>query len=235
MQHETRPWAPLTRVSPGRVARIRAGGHRAPSADGPARGNGHARAATAGAECEVCRTQARVLILEGYAEGQPVLRSLCCACAATAPARTSTAGERRRISLHMLAAVAGLVLCVVGLLGDFLVPSRSPGFGLHQQLGVGAGVFILVIGLLLRAEIVALAGGLLLVAAVCADWFGLTDGAGIGWKQQAMIAIGALGMLASWVAHRVAAARGARRTGAGRGPAASAATAMTGAAPAGAP
>jgi len=163
------------------------------------------------ARCEVCGDGARVLILEGYAEGQPVLRRYCLRCAAAAPAETEVVGERPRMGVHVLVGLAGLVLCVVGLFGDYLVPPAHAGFGWHQQAGAAAGALILVIGLVLRMDVVALGGAFLLGASLCADWFGLTRGPGIGWKQQVMIAIGAAGLLTGGIRRKLVAARRTRR------------------------
>jgi membrane protein implicated in regulation of membrane protease activity len=49
---------------------------------------------------------------------------------------------------------------------------------------------IVALGLLLRAEVIALGGAFLLAMSLCADWFGLTQGPGIGWKQQVLVAAG---------------------------------------------
>jgi hypothetical protein len=119
----------------------------------------------------------------------------------------AVASQRPRVGLHVLVALAGLVLCVVGLFGDYLVPPAYPGFGWHQQLGVVIGALMLLIGLLLRVEVVAFAGAFLLGASVSADWLRLTRGVGIGWKQQAMIAVGALCLLIAWTVRRLAAAQ----------------------------
>jgi len=145
------------------------------------------------ATCELCGEMARVLVLEGYAAGQPILRRFCLQCAAAAvPAEHDPRARGPRIGVHVLLALVGLVLCVVGLGGDFLIPERHSGFGWHQQLGILLGTLLLVFGLFLRTDVIALGGSFLLVAAGCADWFGLTQGVGVGWKQQYMIVAGAL-------------------------------------------
>jgi uncharacterized membrane protein YphA (DoxX/SURF4 family) len=161
-------------------------------------------------QCDVCGAGARVLILEGYAEGEPVLRRLCLTCAA-ASANPGLVGERPRIGLHVLVGLAGLVLCFVGLFGDYLVPPAHPGFGWHQQVGAGAGALLLVLGLVLRMDVVALGGAFLCGASLGADWFGLTHGPGIGWKQQVLIAMGAVGLLTAGVTRRMLAARRHKR------------------------
>ena len=211
MSIQVDPLRPESRVLPDPVHQARAS-LASETRSEQARGGGHRRVtAPKRARCEVCGEGARVLILEGYAEGQPVMRHYCLRCDAAAPAETDVVGERPRIGVHVLVELAGLVLCVVGLFGDYLVPSAHVGFGWHQQVGAGAGALILVIGLVLRMEVVALGGAFLLGASLCADWFGLTHGPGIGWKQQAMIAIGAVGLLTGGIARKMIAARRRRR------------------------
>lgn len=219
MSIQVDPLTPQSRVRPDPVRRARVG----PASEAvPARsqsGDGHRRAATTKrAACEVCGEVARVLVLEGYANGQPVLRRFCLKCAAeAAPADAGVFGERTRVRLHVLVALVGLALCVVGLFGDFLIPPPHAGFGWHQQLGVFAGALLLVVGLLLRTEVIALGGAFLLAASLGADWFGLTRGPGIGWKQQVMTAVGVLCLLAAGITRRRIAARRRRLDRAGRG------------------
>lgn len=169
------------------------------------------------ASCELCGETARVLVLEGYAAGQPILRRFCLRCAAAAePAEHASRARSPRIGLHVLLALVGLVLCVVGLGGDFLIPERHSGFGWHQQLGVLLGTLLLVFGLFLRTDVIALGGSFLLVAAGCADWFGLTQGGGVGWKQQYMIAAGTLCLcIAGALRVRRSLRRGRRAAGGG--------------------
>jgi hypothetical protein len=216
MSIQVDPLTPQSRVLPDPVRRARVG----PASEAvPARSqsDGHRHAAiTKRAACEVCGEVARVLVLEGYANGQPVLRRFCLKCAAeAAPADAGVFGERTRVRLHVLVALAGLALCAVGLFGDFLIPAAHAGFGWHQQLGVFAGALLLVVGLLLRTEVIALGGAFLLAASLGADWFGLTRGPGIGWKQQVMLAVGVLCLLAAGITRRRTAARRRRLDRAG--------------------
>jgi hypothetical protein len=140
------------------------------------------------AVCEVCGQPARIDILDGYANGTPVRHAFCLTCAGTSVRPLREGNSRLRLST--LATLAAFAVLVVGVFGDFLIPAGNAGFGWHQRLGVVIGTLIGLFGLLLRAELVTLAGAFLFGASLTADWFGLTHGPGIGWKQQWMIAAG---------------------------------------------
>jgi len=129
------------------------------------------------------------------------VRHFCLDCADEAAAWPESDDLGGRLRLPTLVGLVGLVLMLVGLLGDFLVSERHAGFGWRQQSGVLLAVVVILMGLLLRVDLLALAGGFLLAASVSADWFGLTSGAGIGWKQQTLIAAGALLLVTAAVTH----------------------------------
>lgn len=156
--------------------------------------------------CVQCGRAANVHVLEGYDRGRPVVRRFCLDCADdAAPWSGPQPSADLRAGLPPLVALGGFVLVVVGLCGDFLVPHRHAGFGLYQQTGVVLAMLLVFIGALLRVGPLALAGVFLLAASVAADWFGLISGAGIGWKQQAMITVGVvltLGGLGVWLRGR---------------------------------
>ncbi len=208
-----------SRVRPDQAHEVRSACRGAAEWEPNAGGDGEERGATLKRKrCENCNAVSRVLILDGYARGQPVLRRLCLDCAArAAPKRAACGGERARVTWHALVSLAGFVLCVVGLAGDWLVPGGHAGFGWHQQMGAVTGVLLILVGLLLRADVIALAGAFLLGAALCSDWFGLTRGPGIGWKQQYMAGAGVLCLLFGGL---VRLAFYVRRTRLARGPAA---------------
>jgi hypothetical protein len=159
--------------------------------------------------CSDCGEPARVHVLEGYTNGQPVLRHVCATCVEKVVPAPRARRARRPLGLPVVAllGLAGAVLVVMGLLGDYLVPARHPGFGRHQQLGVLVGTVVLGVGLLTRAGVIALAGLLFAAAALCADWLGLTAGPGVGWKQQFMLGVGILLALASLIVQGVRRAR----------------------------
>lgn len=143
--------------------------------------------------CETCGRAACVHVLEGYDHGRRVVRRFCLDCADRAvpwPGDTSSAGLRP--GLPALGVLCGAALLGLGLFGDLLVPERHAGFGLYQQTGVVLAAIVVLVGVLLRVGPLAVAGLFLLGGSIGADWFGLVSGPGIGWKQQLMIASGAV-------------------------------------------
>jgi len=164
--------------------------------------------------CIDCGQPARVHVLDGYMNGQPVLRHVCAACVEKMVPLQAARRARRPLGLSVTAllGLAGGVLIALGLLGDYLVPSRHPGFGRHQQLGLLVGTVVLGIGLLTRAGVIALAGLLFAAASLCADWLGLTAGVGVGWKQQIMLGGGVLLSLAAVIVHSLRRERHQRRS-----------------------
>jgi len=155
--------------------------------------------------CELCGRPARVHVLEGYAAGRPLRRCFCVPCAA-APSSSPRAAQARpaRLRLRIVVGLAGVALALVGLLGDQLIPEGHAGFGWYQRIGALIGALVLFIGMLVRAEVVVAGGALFLGAALCADWFGLTRGPGIGWKQQTMLAVGGACVVLVLAGRRVA-------------------------------
>ena len=147
---------------------------------------------TQGARCERCGQAARVHILEGYAQGQPIQRRFCLQCApGFSPALPSLHVNRARLRITFLVGVIGVVLGTVGVFGDAFVPEGHAGFGWYQRAGVLLGALFVFVGILLRADLIALGGLLLFGGSLCADWVGLTRAPGIGWKQQALLGVSA--------------------------------------------
>jgi len=161
-------------------------------------------------KCEICGGAVRVRILEGYAEGRPVVRCFCLACADLYD-RFGTGGrggQTGRLGLAWLAVVGGLLIVAVGLCGDYLGITGSSGFGWYQRAGAIGGALLLTIGALSGVEILVVAGGLVLALAVSADMLGLSGREGIGWKQGTAILSGLLIAGAGfWFKVRGAAAR----------------------------
>lgn len=173
--------------------------------------NGVRRAA--GTTCERCGSRSRVHVLESYAGGAPQVRRFCLPCADRWSSETSRGGALKpRPGIAALLAMAGAAMLIVGLLGDYLFPDARAGFGRHQQLGVLVGAVLILVGIVLRVQIIALGATLLFIVALGADWLRLTHGIGIGWKQVALIVFGAATLLMGavypflreWVVRRAA-------------------------------
>lgn len=141
--------------------------------------------------CQECGRAARVIILEGYSDGSPRRRRLCLTHAADHAPRVSVVGAvARRPTLPTLFAVAGIIGAAVGMFGDSLSMVAPMTFGWSQGLAIAAGGLIIFVGALLRADFIALAGTLLFIGGLCADWFAAPN-AGFGIKQQGILAVSA--------------------------------------------
>ena len=120
-----------------------------------------------------------------------MLRAFCLACADSTPAREAAAGTgRTRVAMRACLVTAGIFLMMVGALGDHLGIHGTPGFGWHQQLGVLLGALLLVCGGLLRIDLVAVIGAMIVALSAGADWLGLGNNDGFGWKQEGAVLSG---------------------------------------------
>lgn len=110
----------------------------------------------------------------------------------------------------MLAA-GGILLTLVGVSID--------GLGLHGNQGVGwlqgpalvVGGLMIVVGALLRADVVGLAGTVLFGLAALADVRGSVGEPGIGWRQALVIAVGLTALSIGLIWRRRSAGAGAGR------------------------
>jgi hypothetical protein len=161
--------------------------------------------------CELCGERARVDILEGYVGDVSVRRHLCLRCARTqlGPAFVAPPA-RKHLGRPFFLALAGAGLAVLGVCGDLLARGSHPGFGWYQGSGVAVGVLLLLAGSFFRAEILALAGAGAVVGALLADVLGGPGAAGIGWKQQVLIGVGAACVACAVLGRLVPALRAAR-------------------------
>lgn len=177
---------------PGRQAA--ATGHRSHPAAELAQTNGHSRGARRPV-CDTCGKSATVQLLAGYRDGRPVRRHLCLACAVSAPQLLRPLIPSRHLRLDAALVLAGVLVCVLGLVRDWL-PTSVGGFGWHQMLGVSVGALVLVLGLMTRVDFLAAGGVVVLGIAGAADLLLRSGSAGIGWKQELLIAFGLVMILA---------------------------------------
>lgn len=141
--------------------------------------------------CDVCGTTARVQVLRGYRDGQPLMARLCLDCAAEVrPASDAAPSFSMRVSLPMLLCLAGATLALLGGLADRLVPSGQFGFGMVQRFGVLAGALLLLVSVLLHVDVMALLGLFVFAGAALIDFVGTQRTPGVGWKQQAALIVG---------------------------------------------
>jgi hypothetical protein len=76
--------------------------------------------------------------------------------------------------------LAGLCLGLFAIVSQHLYLGRSAGFGLPQQLAACLGALLVLIGALLRVDIVAIIGTLIFGMATCADLIGLAEVSHLG-------------------------------------------------------
>jgi hypothetical protein len=163
--------------------------------------------------CVSCGELARVHVLEGYADGQPSMRRFCLRCAPNASWVPAGHGfQRGRLRLYVLVGLVGLALGALALLGDWLIPARlTAGFGLHKQLGLAIGALLVLVGAVLRTELIMLGGVFVLGGSLVAGVFGLAHSPGTGWKEYTLLAV-AFGCFVLAVLGRFGLAEYVRRT-----------------------
>jgi len=152
--------------------------------------------------CERCGAPSRVSMLVGYAAGRPVRRRWCLSCAdlfVSHSTRGAGGNSRRRLSVGVTTLFGGAVVTLLGATFDQLGVHGSGGFGWMQQMAVSVAGLFVVLGALLRVDVVAVAGTILMGCAALADVFGQAGTPGVGWRQGAMV-VGGLG-LTLWGLH----------------------------------
>lgn len=141
--------------------------------------------------CESCGGAARVRVLEGYSDGEPLIHTFCFRCADAFRPAAAPFNPSERLSFGTVFVITGVLLMLVGGLGDMFHLRTHKGFGLYQQIGVGAGMFLVVLAALLRVDVFAIIGLGVLALASGGDIIVVTSSAGLGWKQQAALVAGA--------------------------------------------
>lgn len=145
--------------------------------------------------CDRCLAPARVHVLEGYRSGVPLRRHYCFSCADETPMNTppiSMEHVRSRLSIASMLLFAGVVLVILGISVDQIGYHGSTGFGWKQTVSLAFGVFCVAIGALLHADLVAILGSIVFGIAVSADLYGPVGAPGFGWRQSAVVLLGAL-------------------------------------------
>jgi hypothetical protein len=135
-------------------------------------------------ECQNCGAPVRVQVLKGYRAGRPVVRFLCMDCAdrveelESAEASTRT---RQRLSVRAMLVIGGLGLGLVAMLGKQVELARSGAFSVEQRLTVCLGAFLVVLGALLRVDVVGVIGTVLFAVALGAGLLHLINAAQAGF------------------------------------------------------
>lgn len=164
---------------------------------------------TAGTACLGCGRPASVTVVTEDDDGGRRTQEFCLACAEKRPQPRSHAGRRALLSLAPgLMIKVGAVLALLVLLGDELGISGRRGFGWRQAAGGEAGALVLVVGALLRSGWVTIGGLVLMVLSLGADELRVGDHPGMGWREQAALAVAAVSVLAGLIWQRRVRARG---------------------------
>lgn len=143
--------------------------------------------------CEICGQPARVRVLAKYLNGAPVFKQYCLDCADKhhdTPPRQRDPWSRQHMSFASLLMVAGVFIVIVAAMGDYLGIRGVSGFGWYQSMGICIGAFFVLLGAMLRADVVAVFGTIVFGLAACSDLLGIKGAEGIGWKQNLAIAAG---------------------------------------------
>jgi hypothetical protein len=82
----------------------------------------------------------------------------------------------------------GALLGVLALAANYLHIAGEEGFGWKQIAGTEVGLLVVAIGAFLRRGLPTLAGALLVVVSLGADYLRIGHAPGMGWKKQGTIA-----------------------------------------------
>lgn len=143
--------------------------------------------------CARCGAPARVCVLEGYRNGEPIMGYYCLNCPVDPSHSHGVSGPARaRLSVPVLICLAAMTLAVLGGGADIVTSEANPGFGWYQRMGVIAGIVLTFVGVLLRVDLLALGGVIIFGGALTFDFLSLGGSPGIGWKQQVLLVLSAV-------------------------------------------
>lgn len=146
--------------------------------------------------CSRCGAPAKVHALTGYRSGKPVHAHFCLKCADSAYEEFLGAGSgpsrpRSRPSAGTLLILAGVLLALVGAVAGRLPFGGSAGFGMVQQIGGIVGVVLVLLGAVLRVDLVVVVGTVVIGLAVIGDFLGGAGGASIA---KMLLSVGGLAL-----------------------------------------
>ncbi len=143
--------------------------------------------------CQDCGRVARLMVLEGYTAGQPIVTRYCLQCAPTArPVRQPMVqAASHLLRLGSLLVFLGLL---AGLLGAFADPFRVLGGMLvwYRRIGLAAGALAVFLGAVWRIKAIALTGATIFGLAAIAGLAVLAGNPGLGWRQEFLVLMGAV-------------------------------------------
>jgi hypothetical protein len=143
-----------------------------------------------GSTCESCGKKARVQILAGYHAGTPVVRFLCLRCAQhidEVGVEDQGVLTRERLSVGAMLLLGGICIGALGLPGEHLGIGSSVGFGVAQKVLAAGGALLVIVGALLRADVIAVVGTVVFGLGVFADLIGWVESSQVGaWRGIAL-------------------------------------------------
>ena len=134
--------------------------------------------------CMVCGQPARVTVV-----GESGARSYYCM--DCADKRTEAAWPMAQGILAFLPGTlirGGALLGVLALAANYLHIAGEEGFGWKQIAGTEVGILVVAVGAFLRRGFLTVAGALLVVISLGADYLRIGHAPGLGWRKQAAIA-----------------------------------------------
>jgi hypothetical protein len=166
--------------------------------------------------CVRCGLPASVTVVTEDDDGRRTAQEFCLACAEKRPQPRSHAGRQALLSLVPgLMIKLGAVLAVLVFFADELGISGKRGFGWRQWAGGEIGALVLVVGALLRSGWVTISGLALMILSLGADDLRVGHSPGMGWREQAALAVAAVSVIVGLIWQRRQRLRG---PSAGSGP-----------------
>jgi hypothetical protein len=147
--------------------------------------------------CPVCGSLSLVTVVSETDEGS--LRQFCRDCDSRRRWYERSGVRHIASGSARLLIYAGVILTLLTITADRLSISGRSGFGWRQITGAEVGFLCVVLGLLLRAALLGMAGLFLLVLSLGADLLRVGHSPGLGWRKQLALVLAtvllAVGML----------------------------------------
>lgn len=136
--------------------------------------------------CIVCGQPARVTVV-----GESGARSYYCMDCADKRAEGTTWPMAQGVLAFLPGTLirGGALLGVLALAANYLHIAGEEGFGWKQIAGTEVGLLVVALGAFLRRGFPTLAGALLVVVSLGADYLRIGHAPGLGWRKQGAIAV----------------------------------------------
>jgi len=149
--------------------------------------------------CENCG--ARAIVHVRYDPGDETsVRHLCLTCADAEAASPAQTARNRPLDRAAILVVVGLLILVISVGADFLAFGSAEEFGWKQMAGVALGVFLLVIGAVIRVLTLMVIGFITGTITLLADWLGFGSAEGFGGQQITGVLLGIAMLVAGFIA-----------------------------------